>query len=183
MKNIIVILLLVHVRASAQTAPEFLQQKKTQRQYLLTQVTALKLYARTALKGYTTVRTGLKSVGDRAGSDRTQHKTFMQLYRSGEAKSAQKIKETFRHIQTKIQQTKLHMHVKDNQARYIHTVFSEIQKRCMENIEEIIALSTKDQLQIDPAERTRRCDIICEEMEKRKLFTDRFCQSVLSMKR
>jgi cell fate (sporulation/competence/biofilm development) regulator YlbF (YheA/YmcA/DUF963 family) len=183
MKTMIIILLLVHVQASAQTAAEFLQQKKTQRQYLLTQIAALKLYARTALKGYTTVRKGLQRVGDRTGSDRAQHKTFMQLYRSGEEKSAQEIKETFRQIQTKIQQTKLHMDIKDNQAQYVHTVFSEIQKRCMENIEEIIALSTKDQLQIDPAERTRRCDMICEEMEKRKLFTDRFCQSVLSMKR
>src|SRR5690242_12522106 len=64
-KIIIVIALMFSVQISnAQTFNEWLRQKKTQKQYLLQQVAALKVYLEYLKKGYKIVDKGLTIVGD-----------------------------------------------------------------------------------------------------------------------
>ncbi|MDX5481968.1 MAG: hypothetical protein LPK07_09820 [Hymenobacteraceae bacterium] len=64
--------------ARAQTAGEWFQQKKTQKEYLLEQLAALRLYAGYAQQGYAIAREGLSAIGDGKTGEYGLHTEFFR---------------------------------------------------------------------------------------------------------
>src|SRR3954469_9657721 len=63
MKTITIILVFWSPVCFAQTTSEWMQQKKTQKKYLLQQIAALKVYGNYLAKGYAITHDGLKTIG------------------------------------------------------------------------------------------------------------------------
>src|SRR5688572_5776828 len=77
----IVMLLLMAQSAKSQTWNEWFRQKKTQKQYLVQQIAALKVYLKYLKEGYTVVKKGMQIVGDIKEGNFNSHKDYFNSLR------------------------------------------------------------------------------------------------------
>ena len=81
----LLLLLLLAAGAHAQTAREWLQQKKTQQAYLLEQLAALRLYADIARQGYDITQEGLRAIGSENSAEYGSHLDFFRSLRQADS--------------------------------------------------------------------------------------------------
>ena len=79
MKNTLFIIgcIALNLSVSAQTSNEIFNQKKTQRQYLIEQMAALKVYAGYMKKGYNIAKDGMSSIQRIGNGEFSLHKDFI----------------------------------------------------------------------------------------------------------
>ncbi len=79
MKNTLFIMgcIALNLSASAQTSNEIFNQKKTQRQYLIEQMAALKVYAGYMKKGYNIAKDGISTIQRIGNGEFSLHKDFI----------------------------------------------------------------------------------------------------------
>jgi hypothetical protein len=185
MKNIIVVfILLVGVKQSnSQTYDEWFRQKKTQKKYLLEQISALQTYIGYVEKGYSIAAGGLKTISDIKHGDFNLHNNFFNSLSSvnPQVKKYSKVAAIIAMqisianlIHNTVRQCKQLTNVELN---YLQRVFNKVLDGCAENLDALIALITDGDEQMKDDERIRRIDMLYADMQEKNMFVQSFSHS------
>jgi hypothetical protein len=197
MKKIIllpVIVILLIIEANAQVLDEWLNQKSTQKKYLLQQIVALHTYIGYAKKGYNIVSSGIHSIRDIKKGELNLHNTFFNSLKnvnpkiSRYAKVADIIAYQIRVIkQTKetikgIRETK---QFTNDELNYCIDVFDNLLTECIKTIDELMMVITNGELEMKDDERLKRIDKLYAGMQDKYAFCSSFSDdmALLSMQR
>lgn len=173
--------------AQGQGINQWFRQKKTQTQYLIQQIAALKAYTGQLQKGYRIVQGGLNTIGDiKDGHFRLDRVFFDELRAinprirqyarvtdiitlniqviklSGAAMKAAKRSDRFNH----------------NELSYSEKVFRNVMDNCSELIDELIQILSPGELQLSDDERIKRIDGVYAEMKDRYGFINSYCNDL-----
>lgn len=188
MKSIAIIglLFLSHSLANAQTWDEWFRQKKTQKKYLVQQVTALKLYLKYLKKGYNIVQTGLTMVGDiKEGNYNADKDYFTSLVKIkgviGDAPEVSSIVLLQSKIALQMQGLKKRSMSSDwltsDEKRYILEVQDNIYKESSAGIDELKDITSEDILQMKDDERMERIKELHEDFKEKYAFVIAFANT------
>lgn len=182
MKKILIAAVLVCVFIKpllAQTSEEWLNQKATQKKYLLQQIAALLVYIGYAKKGYNIVSGGLHTIRDIKKGDLNIHNTFFNSLKavnttiakyqkvadiiSYQLRIVKQAKETITYIQETKQFT-------PEEIEYNRKVFDFLLQECIESINELLAIITSGELEMKDNERLTRIDKLYTDMQDKYTF-------------
>ncbi len=185
MKKIIAVvpLLYVSVLIRAQTFTEWFEQKKTQINYLVEQITALQVYATYVEKGYAIADKGLKGIGSVKKADFTLHENhFTSMGKvNPQIKSYWKIA-AITSLQIKIVQACRSQKKKMDQSRqftgdemtYASKVFNNLLDECANIIDQLIMVTTDAGVQMKDDERIQWIDQLYDKIVDRYEFVQDF---------
>lgn len=167
--------------ASAQTVNEWVNQKFTQKKYLLQQIAALQVYINYAKKGYSIVSGGINTIRDIKKGDLNLHNTFFSSLKtinpkiSRYAKVADIISYQVRII--KLARQTLQSIREANQfsieeIEYCKMVLDAMLDDCIQSITELIEIITPDKLQMTDDERLVRIDKLYLDMQDKFTFSN-----------
>lgn len=184
-KLLFVIALLGATRWSyAQTFDEWFKQKKTQIQYLLDQILALKTYTNYLEKGYDIVQKGSAIISDIKKGDFSLHNGYFNSLKSINPAIASysripaiiadqaSIIKTFRIFISKSPQ--LASQLSGDDLKYINQVYSNLIADCEEVVNELIFVTTKNEAQMTDEERIKKIDSIYYDMRDKATFAKSF---------
>jgi len=194
MKLLIVTALLISNAVYAQKWQEWTQQKKTQIKYLLQQIAANKVYLEFAQKGYTIANKGLNAIRSIKDGDFKLHHDFFGSLQTvnpkirNYGKLVDVIVIQFRIV--KLAKNSLHRIREMNQftpqdINYCRTVFDNLARDCLKNIDELLLLITDGELTMKDDQRIRRIDALYADMQSKWGFCASFSNEmdVLSVQR
>lgn len=171
----------------AQGIKQWFSQKKTQTEYLVQQIAALKIYTGYLQKGYQIAKTGLNTIGDikdghfkldqvffdglktinpnvkhysRVGDIITLNMEIINL--SGKAMKAAQASDRFN----------------PDELGYARKVFDNVNNGCNELIDELTQILRPDELELSDDERIKRIDKVYAEMKDRHGFINSFCKDL-----
>lgn len=174
----------------AQTLKEWFQQKKTQKEYLIKQIAALKVYAKYLKEGYDVAQKGLNIVGEIKGrnfSDHADHFGSLRMVKDdlGNVSSINlilgrqvAIMNEFRELKNVCRHNK---NLKEEEIRYVDLVYSNLLAECDRVMVALQTLITDDAYQMTDDERIERIDAIYQDMNGKYAFTRTFCSSTKSL--
>jgi len=179
----IIIMLMCTVNAlKAQGIGEWFNQKKTQKQYLLQQIAALKVYTEYLQKGYSIAHDGLNTIQDFKKGEFNLHTDYFNSLKrvNPNVKNYGKVEETIQ-LQTRILKVSRISRVLVNSSRilgqeekdYINRVYERLLTGCGEILDELKAVISNNELQMKDDERLKRIDMLYQQMVGN--FT--FCRS------
>jgi hypothetical protein len=193
MKKILLFLLLFASAAGslqAQTFAEWFQQKKTQKKYLLQQIAALQLYIGYAQKGYQIAKEGLTTIGGFTRGEFNLHTDYFNSLKvvNPEIKHYAKLADIIA-LQVKIVQNYNRTYRQINSSNafsgdelsYIRSVFTNLLDECEKTLDELIAVSTDDKLEMKDDERMARIDKLYLDMQDKFTFSQSFSNDVQSL--
>ena len=172
--------------ANAQTWSEWFQQKKTQKQYLLQQIVALKIYEGYLSEGYNIAKNGLGIIQEIKGCDFSLHSDhFNSLNRINPA--IQRYANVTAIIAVQVNIAKLATKAIPNfinsrqftskEIKYIQKVFESLLTDCATNMNELYSLITNDNIELKDDERIFAIDALYSDMHNMQIFTHSFCTS------
>jgi hypothetical protein len=158
---------------------ELLNQKSTQKKYLLQQIAALQVYIGYAQKGYNIVSSGLNTIRDIKKGEFNLHNTFFNSLKSINPKISRYakvadiisyqvriiklVKQTLQSIREANQFTTV-------EAAYCKKVFDNLLDDCVESIDELLAVITPDKFTMKDNERLTRIDKLYLDMQDKFTF-------------
>jgi len=167
----------------AQMFEEWFKQKKTQKKYLLQQVTALQLYIGYVQKGYSIARNGLNTISNIKDGQFNLHNNFFNSFKSVnpsvrnynkvadiadlQIKIVQEYNRTFK----KIQETGAFNQAEIN---YIKRVYNRLLTDCAASIDELSTVTSANKLEMKDDERLKRIDVLYQDMQDRYTFLQSF---------
>lgn len=164
---------------AAQTTEEWLNQKSTQKKYLLQQIVALKAYLGYAKRGYNIVSRGIITIRDIKRGDLNIHNTFFKSLRTVNSKIArsQKVADILSYQIRIIKQTKETIayiqHAKQftpDEIEYNSKVFDFLLQECIDNISELLTVITSGHLEMKDNERLALIDKLYNDMQDKYTF-------------
>ncbi|UCS95208.1 hypothetical protein KZP23_09455 [Echinicola marina] len=186
MKKMIMIGLVMFSAAGtlqAQNFSEWFRQKKTQKKYLLQQIAALQVYIEYAQKGYRIAREGLTTIGGFTKGEFDLHSDFIHSLSmvNPEIRHYAKVAEIIAlqvNIVQDYQRTYRQLRNSDafsaEELSYIQRVFTRLLDDCEQALDELIAITTDAQLQMEDNERISRIDRIYLQMQDNYTFSQNF---------
>ena len=174
----------------AQTWKEWFNQKKTQKEYLIKQIAALKVYAKYLKEGYDIAQKGLNIVGEIKGrnfSDHENHFGSLRIVKDdlGNAPSINlilrrqvAIMNEFRELKNVCRNSE---NLTEEEIRYVDLVYSNLLTECDRVMVALQAVVTDDAYQMTDDERIERIDVIYHDMNGKYAFTRTFCSSTKSL--
>ncbi|MFW2477495.1 MAG: hypothetical protein ACN4EP_11295 [Sediminibacterium sp.] len=186
--------LLATIFANAQTFAEWFQQSKTQKKYLLQQIAALQVYINYAQKGYDIAGKGINTIRSIKNGDFSLHNTFLSSFKninpaisryakvadiiSYQVRIIKETKQTINHIKEAKQFTLA-------EIRYCNRVFDNLLKECIKNVDELVLVTTPNELEMKDDERINRIDKLYLDMQDKYSFCKSFSKemSLLSIQR
>lgn len=174
----------------AQTWKEWFNQKKTQKEYLIKQIAALKVYAKYLKEGYDVAQKGLNIVGEIKGrnfSDHEDHFGSLRIVKDdlGNASSINlilgrqvAIMNEFRELKNVCRHNE---NLTEEEIRYVDLVYSNLLTECDKVMVALQAVVTDDAYQMTDDERIERIDAIYHDMNGKYAFTRTFCSSTKSL--
>jgi hypothetical protein len=174
----------------AQTLKEWFQQKKTQKEYLIKQIAALKLYAKYLKEGYDIAQKGLNIVGEIKGrnfSDHEDHFGSLRIVKDdlGNASSINLILRRQVAIMNEFRELKNvcrnNQNLTEEEIRYVGLVYSNLLTECDRVMVGLQAVVTDGSYQMTDDERIERIDAIYHDMNGKYAFTRTFCSSTKSL--
>lgn len=169
--------------ARAQTSAEWFRQQKTQKEYLLEQITALQLYHGYVKRGYAIAREGLTAIGDsKEGEFELHQKFFSSLERASpqirndakvaaiigfQVKIAQVCKSTYRQLQESGSFSR-------EEISYIYRVFGRLLDDGAAMLDELQAVTTDGKLEMRDDERLERIEALYSDMQDKYTFAQSF---------
>lgn len=171
------------VGAQAQTAGEWLRQKKTQTEYLLEQLAALRLYSDYVQQGYAVAREGLTTIGvEREGEYRLHAEFFRSLDRVSPAVGAygkvaagmalqEEIVRASRQTRQQVQASGV---FRAGEVAYVHRVLERVVADGALVLEQLLAVTKEDRLTLGEEERLQRIDAAYARLLENSLFARRF---------
>lgn len=185
--SILTIFCLLAASAAAQTADEWLNQKATQKKYLLQQIAALKVYLGYAKKGYNIVNGGITTIKNIKNGDFNLHRDFFNRLKNVNpairryAKVADIIAYQVKIIkQTKgtLQQIRETKQFTETEMDYCKQVFDNLLDECMKTVEELILVTTSGKLEMKDDERLKRIDRLYADVQDKYSFTCSFSEDM-----
>lgn len=185
----ILIIALVSLTAPAQTpnTKEWTSQKKTQREYLMQQVAALKVYTRYLKKGYDIVNKGLTAIGDiKNGTFNLDQDYFNSLRNvSPVIRKSPKVKEIleYQHAMNEafrvfIPQCKKDDHLTSEEVTYIEAVCQHLRNEAHAALDELTRITTAGESEMTDDARLKRLDAIHAKVEEHYTFSRSFIDGV-----
>lgn len=185
MKKQFIILLLgfLSTGVKAQTMEEWFQQGATQKKYLLQQIAALQVYIGYVEKGYTIARQGLNTISDIKKGEFSLHTNYFNSLKTvnpairNYAKVAEiialqvRIIKVYKNASAQIQSSGA---FNDTEIRYLNGVFDRLIDDCTKTIDELITITTSNQLEMKDDERLKRIDNLYSDMQNKYTFVEGF---------
>jgi len=162
---------------------EWFRQKKTQKEYLMLQIVALKAYAEIAWKGYKIADKGLTVIGNIKDGEFNLHRDFFGSLEavSPSVRNYTKVADIIA-MQAEII-TGYRKDVKvlqgsgmfsPEELRYITDVYGRLLEGCTEVVDELTMLTTNSSLKMTDDERLQRIEKLYEEMRDNRAFLGLF---------
>jgi hypothetical protein len=182
MKKLTILIAVVFIYSqsvTAQALAETLNQKATQKQYLLQQIAALKVYIGYAKKGYNIVSSGLHTIRDIKKSDFNIHNTFFNSLKAVNPKIAkyQKVADIISYQLRIVKQIKQTLaYIRDTrqfspeEIEYNKTIFDFLLQECIASVNELLSIITPGQLEMKDNERLVRIDKLYSDMQDKYTF-------------
>lgn len=167
----------------AQNWNEIFRQKKTQRKYLLQQITALQVYAGYLKKGYEIVDGGLQTIRDFSGGEFNLHNAFI----SGLKKVSPVVRNDVRVleiIEMQISIGRAFGGIKSNpnlsvsNQLYIQKVRENLWEESLKDLEELLMVITSGKVEMSDDERMERLDRVYSSMRDKSAFTQDFISEI-----
>lgn len=180
---IFVLIAITSATASSQTFEEWFKQKTTQKKYLLQQISGLQVYIGYVQKGYSITHDGLNLIGDIKKGELNLHSDYFNSLKTVNpnirkySKVADiiafqlKIINVNKNISRQVQQSKA---FNADELKYINEVFNRIIDDCMATIDELIAITTSNELEMKDDERLKRIDALYNGMQSKYTFAQSF---------
>lgn len=191
-KRSLLLILLVWAAGTlqAQTFEEWFNQKQTQKKYLLQQIAALQVYIGYARKGYNIAREGLNTIGGFTRGEWNLHTGYMQSLKqvNPEIKRYVRVADIMR-FQLKILQDQNRARrqlsssgaFSNDELAYIGRVFSRLLDDCSKTLDELVMITTDGKLEMKDDERMARIDKLCQDMQDKFTFSQRFSNDARSL--
>lgn len=179
--------LFAFLSTNAQTANEWLNQKSTQKKYLLQQIAALKVYLGYAKKGYSIVTSGVNTIRNIKNGDLNLHRDFFNRLKnvnpsiSKYAKVADIIAYQVKIIkQTKItlQQIRETKQFTEAELGHCKQVFDNLLDECIKTVEELMLVTTSGKLEMKDDERLKRIDGLYADVQDKYSFACSFSEDM-----
>ncbi len=192
MKNIfiIIITLIFSAHVSAQNAAEWTQQKKTQLKYLAEQILALQTYLGHVKTGYGIAQRGLNAIQQSKDGEWSLHKDFFAALKkvNPSVKNYRKVADIIA-MQVGIVKVSKTIVAACNQGgqfsfeemQYLQKVCAKVLSQCLENIDELLLVTTSGELQMSDNERLNRIEKIYTSMQESQVFLSSFGSSAISL--
>ncbi|WP_316787850.1 hypothetical protein [Pedobacter frigoris] len=174
----------------AQTWGEWFNQKKTQKQYLLQQIAALKVYTGYLQKGYEIAKDGLGLIGDLKDGELNLHSNFFNSLK----KVSPRVAGYTRVADIMALQLSIVKQAKENgralfkqdlfnpeEIRYITQVFDRVTSASLQSLEELVDVLTSGKLEMKDDERISRIDLIYKQMLDHYAFCTDFSNQTLGL--
>jgi hypothetical protein len=154
-----------------------------QREALLKQIAALKIYIDYAQKGYSVAKKRLNTIGDFKRGEFNLHTDYFNSLKTVNPKIKKyarvaeiiflqaKIIKSYGSIYRQVQEDDL---FHGDEVDYIKRVFDRLIENCNDNLEELITIVTDGQLEMKDDERMKRIDAIYENMLENHTFCESF---------
>jgi len=176
--------------SNAQKMKEWVNQKKTQVEYLVLQITANQVYLEYVKKGYRIARDGLNTISSFKRGEFNLHDAFFQSLKTvnPEVKRYIRVTETV-DLQRKIVQeySKLLKVLAANDAftvaevAYVRRVFGRLLDDCELILDELITVTTNGKLKMKDGERMARIDKLFSDMQDKYAFSQSFSGETKAM--
>ena len=183
MKIMLVMLFCVISKAEAQQMKEWINQKKTQTEYLIQQIAANQVYMEYLKKGYRIARDGLNTISSFKRGEFNLHDAFFQSLKTvnPEVKRYIRVTETV-DLQRKIVQeySKLLKVLTASDAftvaelDYVRRVLGRLLDDCGLILDELITVTTNGKLEMKDDERMARIDKLFSDMQDKYTFSQSF---------
>lgn len=183
MKTLFILLFSCMVfQLKAQTFKEFFRQKKTQKEYLLKQIVALKIYGSYLKEGYDIASFGLNSIRDFRTGEFNLHQDYFSslsnvnplVANNPKIKQVLDWKDEILKCLSNISKGNLN----DSDWRYIQNVARIVLNECRLALEDLKLLLQVGGLEMSDEERLSRIDKLYQEMQIRMQFTKSFISDV-----
>ncbi|HEY0899009.1 MAG TPA: hypothetical protein VGD90_06725 [Sphingobacteriaceae bacterium] len=183
MKSLLLFIFLsVPALGFAQNWDEFFKQKETQKEYLLQQLVALKIYAGYLKEGYETIQGGLTNIRKFTNGELDLHSFFF----SSLANVHPVIKNNPKALEVILSVTRIQkdfnglngLSLTAAHREYVMQVKAKITEESEKDLEELVLLMTSDVLKMDDEERLVRLDKIYESSMEKVRFTRFFVREV-----
>lgn len=180
-------LYLFALSAKTQTTDEWLNQSSTQKKYLLQQIAALQVYLGYAKKGYNIVTGGVNTIRNIKNGDLNLHRDFFNRLKNVNpaihryAKVADiiayqvKIIKQTKIVLTQIRETK---QFTEAELNYCKQVFDTLLDECIKTVEELILVTTSEELEMKDDERLKRIDGLYADVQNKYSFTCSFSEDM-----
>ena len=183
-KTLLSVLVVLSFKVStAQTFEEWFKQKKTQKKYLIEQIVAFKIYLGYVQKGYSIARKGLTTIGNIKKGDFSLHNDFLSSFKSVnptirnyskvpdiiafQVKIIQSYKSTYKYVQS----ISLYSPA---EIDFIYRVFTNLINNSSDDLDELIAVVTANELEMKDDERLKRIDAIYASIQDKYAFAKNF---------
>ncbi|MCW3110563.1 MAG: hypothetical protein JWQ09_5069 [Segetibacter sp.] len=183
-KTLLSVLVVISFKVStAQTFDEWFKQKKTQKKYLIEQVAAFKIYLGYVQKGYSIARKGLTTIGNIKKGDFNLHDDFFSSFKrvnptiKNYSKVADiiafqvKIIRTYKSTYKYVQPVSLYS---PSEIDFIYRVFTNLINNSSDDLNELIAVITANELEMKDDERLKRIDAIYAGIQDKYAFAKSF---------
>ncbi|QXV66803.1 hypothetical protein INP83_06880 [Mucilaginibacter sp. 21P] len=170
---------LSHTEAYGQTFSEWFKQKKTQKQYLLQQISALMTYRRFASDGYQIAKGGLGSIGRYVGQEYDLHSDHYQRLKTVNTaiKSDPQVKTILSRqhdILALTSQAKVQNGLTPNESSYIKKVCAALIEDCDGLLNDLQTVVNDNKVTMSDEERLRQIGRICRSMQDNYRFAQSF---------
>ena len=190
MKTLVIIIFTLFSKLSfGQKTEEFLNQKETQKKYLLEQLAALKLYAGLLKDGYKVVSNGVTSITHFTKGEFDLHTAFFNSLKAVNPVVAnnRKVVEIVK-LQLAISKAFRLSHslkVSSDERNYFESVRSKVLQECTNDVDELLLLISSNKLEMKDDERISRINNLHDRMSDKYDFTKSFIGQVkqLSLQR
>lgn len=189
MKKFLIIIVVIAIPALSfsQTTAEWLQQKKTQRKYLIQQIVAFQTYLGYLKQGYDIAQKGISTVQhikngewnlhrDYFGSLKTVNPSIIKLRKVAEL-SAMLVK-TVKQTKSLISYTQITNDFNTDELKYVERTGEKIISECLETINELMTVITSGEVEMKDDERIRRIEKIYAQTQEQYVFQQSFGNSV-----
>ena len=154
-----------------------------QREALLKQIAALQVYSGYIQKGYSIAKKGLNTIGEFKKGELKLHTDYFTSLRKinpkikndarvvGIITLQQKIMKSYEIIYGQVQRDDL---FHGDEVEYIKRVLERLMDNCDSILEELIAITTDDQLEMKEDERMKRIEVLHQNMVENHTFCESF---------
>jgi hypothetical protein len=171
----------------AQAPEEWLEQKKTQKKYLLQQIAALQEYSGYVQKGFDIAQKGLTTISAIKHGDFKMHNVFFSSLRSinptvGNHSKVEDIVALHLEILAAHQKAKelLKNQVWNADDRsYMRAVFSKLIEECAANVEELMLIISPERFEMKDDERIKQIEKLYDEMSDKCTFARSFLNQIM----
>lgn len=190
MKKLFIVFLFTTIvtTTQAQTFAEWFKQKKTQKKYLVEQITALQVYVGYVKKGYSIAKEGLNTISDFKRGDFNMHTDYFN--------SLKKVNPKIKHYAQIAEIVEMQVIIiqdcssfrkqvrksdafNDVELDYIGRVVGRLLDNGIQTLDELISVTTDGKLDMKDDERLERIGQLCQEMTGQYTFVQSFSKETM----